>query len=679
MKKQQFSITGISILKNCDNHLTKALAPGYYPLNEWIGIEDGKITLMSNKNTEKYFFGKNISVQAIVGKNGSGKSSLLEIMYRIINNLAFMLVKKQKRRAAEMLYFIEGLYADLFFVIGNDIGVLYCRGNTVAYSLGSNKYVFGEENSQFLDFEDCNSAKNETIIELAKNFFYTIVTNYSIQSFIDSDYKTERSYRFETDGKTGVDSSAIWINSLFHKNDGYITPIVLNPYRDEGIIDLKKEYQLTNYRLSAILIESKNNKKEFIDEYQLNSIEYTYAPLNIFLKFEEGRKKGAILDDFIKNFISIVQNEKSFSHIILNEFGYNTTAVLNEAQIIARIYIVYKSLSIASKYPSFNKYEHLGVISKYKEEVTKEEELDLKALVDDIKKDKSHITLKIRQTEHFIKYDLSLFSNGKTEYDFTYDEYIKSLNLKEKLKGLDIIMEYLPPPFFDFNILLDKVRDKTILSKNPILFQRMSSGERQFIYTISTFIYHIKNLLSIQQTNRIRYRNINLVLDEVEICFHPEYQRLFIDKLLRTIQRLHLNTHCAFNIIIATHSPFILSDIPKTNILYLKESEPIAKNDFDSPFGANINDILHQSFFLENGFIGEYARRKINSLLLYLTSDRKTEWVQQTAQEAINFIGEPIVKKQLQFLYDEKFKKEKNTDAEIARLEKEIELLKAKK
>lgn len=680
LKNRQFSITAINILGTCDPHLRKILEPGYYFFNEWCTISQGDIILSPNKNPEKYFFGKNISIQAIVGKNGSGKSSILELMYRIINNFGYMLVRRQRRRAAEVLYFIEGLYADLHFVIGDDIGVLYCRGGFIGFHFGEDKIFFGDNDPLFSDFIDQNSIKNEKVIEIAKSFFYSIVTNYSIQSFIDSDFRTEQAHRFESDEISGIDSSAIWINSLFHKNDGYITPIVLNPYRDEGTLDLKKEYQLTNYRLSAILIEANNTKKQFIDEYQLHSIEYQYDPMLVFIKFEEGRKKNAVLDDFLREFILISYNDKTFSSIILNEFGCKVSPELNDVQVMSNIYLVYKTLSIASKYPSFNEYENLGIINNYKKEATAEEKDKLIDLVREIKNENSHITVKIRQTLHFLKIDLKKLSFKKSEYDFTYEQYIKSLDLKSSLKGLDIIMEHLPPPFFTFNIKLDKVKNNKKISEEPILFQRMSSGERQFIYTVSTFIYHIKNLLSIQQSNRVKYRNINLILDEVEICFHPEYQRLFIDKLIRTLQRLHLNTHCSFNIIIATHSPFILSDVLKSNILYLKEGKSVDKSEFNSPFGANINDILHQSFFLENGFIGEYAKKQIESLLNYLTSERKTLWTKDSAQEIINFIGEPIIRNQLQFLFNEKFRiLEENKDIEIARLKKEIDFLKARK
>ena len=135
-----------------------------------------------------------------------------------------------------------------------------------------------------------------------------------------------------------------------------------------------------------------------------------------------------------------------------------------------------------------------------------------------------------------------------------------------------------------------------------------------------------------------------MILDEAEICFHPEYQRLFVSRLLYMIKSLHLNNFCAFNIIIATHSPFILSDIPRDNILYLEKGVAQSREDFIKPLAANISDILYQSFFLRKGFIGEWARTKINSILR-----RNIHWIELSPEERafVEDIGDEYVKKQV--------------------------------
>lgn len=55
------------------------------------------------------FFAPNVDIHAIVGKNGSGKSTLMEILFRLINNLSYVLMKFIHRDAADQLCYVFGL------------------------------------------------------------------------------------------------------------------------------------------------------------------------------------------------------------------------------------------------------------------------------------------------------------------------------------------------------------------------------------------------------------------------------------------------------------------------------------------------------------------------------------------------------------------------------------------
>ena len=61
----------LKIYENCKYR--KKLESGIYKF-----LDDGSID---------GFYGTNIEISVIVGKNGSGKSSLLEIIFRMMNNL----------------------------------------------------------------------------------------------------------------------------------------------------------------------------------------------------------------------------------------------------------------------------------------------------------------------------------------------------------------------------------------------------------------------------------------------------------------------------------------------------------------------------------------------------------------------------------------------------------------
>ena len=158
----------------------------------------------------------------------------------------------------------------------------------------------------------------------------------------------------------------------------------------------------------------------------------------------------------------------------------------------------------------------------------------------------------------------------------------------------------------------------------------------------------------------IQYRDVNIVLDEIEVCFHPEYQRMFVMRILdMLVNRLHLNDTFDIHIWMTTHSPFVLSDIPEGNIVYMEDGHQLTKDEIKErrilpTMAANVNDILHQSFFLEKGFVGEYARQKVLSLVKYLKEEgNRDDWNPEKAKMFIKEIGEPLVREQLLGLYKE--------------------------
>lgn len=61
------------------------------------------------------FYGKNVALHTIVGRNGSGKSSLLDIMIRMANNVGALMCKKEKRDASDRVRYARHIYADLGF------------------------------------------------------------------------------------------------------------------------------------------------------------------------------------------------------------------------------------------------------------------------------------------------------------------------------------------------------------------------------------------------------------------------------------------------------------------------------------------------------------------------------------------------------------------------------------
>ncbi|TLV02867.1 AAA family ATPase [Dyadobacter luticola] len=168
-------------------------------------------------------------------------------------------------------------------------------------------------------------------------------------------------------------------------------------------------------------------------------------------------------------------------------------------------------------------------------------------------------------------------------------------------RGLNVI-EAIPPSFLSMDI---------IFKNSNHTFNTLNSGERQKVYSTSSLLYHLNNLESAYSTKRtsatyhskelIRYKYVNIIFDEIELYYHPEFQRNFIEETLAYISALKLQHIEAINLIFITHSPFILSDIPKQAVMFLEthnglteQVDPISKN----TFAGNIHELLSTSFFL---------------------------------------------------------------------------------
>lgn len=657
---KEFSLSVIHILPNCSPNLKKGLRDEFYKLNGRCEINRNKVELRE-ENPLQGFYGSRINVEAIVGVNGSGKSSLFEIIYRVINNLSSLLNRGKRRKTADDLYYVKDLYAELYYVVNGQLAKISCLGDKVEFQMGNGSSVTltavkdGMVSSEKVFMAD--------FVKWAKeNFFYTIVTNYSLQAFNANDYKRERCLIL----KDGLDDAMaetqaeghVWMDSLFHKNDGYMTPIVLNPYRDEGFFDLNKEHHLTLYRLSAILIYAQKHYRRFMEDYDLNDILYTFDASSLKKKYVEKYQVKFIVYDGYK--CSPLEHNDIGTEI-LKCYGVMDGLIFDDTlQRTAAMYLIYKTFAIANSYPAYEEFSGLGELDKFTQEVEPETKELICKLVKTIKRDKSHISLKIRQTIHFLNalkkgtIDSLKFLTRK----ISHQEYFLCVDEGKDLRSMRDIQEYLPPSFFQIEILMNRFENGERVNDTPIPIEQMSAGERQYLYTFSTYIYHVLNLLSIQESHRVRYRNINLILDEVEICFHPEFQRRFVYELLGYIKRLFMNRNASFNILIATHSPFILSDIPQSNILYLEDGKMVMPEGIKNPFAANICDILYQSFFLKQGFVGEFARKKIKrmiELLLpggYFLDDSEAEF-----HLLMELIGDPFLKMQLQQLYEDRRKK----------------------
>ena len=257
----------------------------------------------------------------------------------------------------------------------------------------------------------------------------------------------------------------------------------------------------------------------------------------------------------------------------------------------------------------------------------------------------SHVTRKIFQTIAYLVcdvYDLSSSEKASGRIYNSFDDILQRWSAKERrLKEGEFTRNKIhiwnsalfPPPFLEFELNIHAIE-----SGEPVKFETLSSGERQQLFTISSLLYHLDNLNSIKDDEydkeRVFYPHVSIVLEEIELYFHPEMQQSFVRYLMDGILSINLEHLKSVHFILVTHSPYVLSDIPRANILALNEKSDSVNVASLKAFGANIHDMLRKSFFLGNGAIGSYAQWEIKHIAACLNIHR---WAKQPDVNYTNY------------------------------------------
>ena len=145
-----------------------------------------------------------------------------------------------------------------------------------------------------------------------------------------------------------------------------------------------------------------------------------------------------------------------------------------------------------------------------------------------------------------------------------------------------------------------------------------------------------------------------LIIDEADLYIHPKWQQEFVYNLLSDLNKLFKNKKV--QIIIATHSPIVLSDIPRKHVIYFPEN----KNTKET-FAANIYNLYNDSFFLEENMImlGKFSNDVITEIYkqwreYVLKGDELSiEQVDEVNKQKkiVDMIAEPLIQNMLNDWY----------------------------
>ena len=693
-----------------------------------------------------------ITVSAIVGENGAGKSSVIEFEMRLINNFsAIVFGEFAKIDGWPHLHFIDGVDGELYYLLKQNVYRLCVTGRDV--KLYCYYWQEDEENDSIVFKKPIEIIKSHvvpmlgepirsayansiTYFEFLKNllprFFYTVVLNQSSYAYNTNDFASEcNDEGYEIKVRNGHNKNEkdeiipysiedkCWLSGLFHKNDGYQIPIVLIPYRVEGNYDINVENKLAYERLISIMVREDEEGRVINGHLRMTSFDLRRKPCNYDLDYIHQRLGFRQFgpDDYEK--MKSILLETWNSHVGFDIVA-NSKSYVYRRQAIN--YLVYKTLKIACTYDEYRNFRYRYIL---KEEPFDEE--SFQKLVQMTIANNSHVANKLYRTIAYLIWDIYEI-HGETK-DKPLKIRIADINKRWRNAfnerrieltsniGSSLITEAsIPPPFFDTAIGLVELNTGVYVP-----FEYLSSGEKQQAYSISALVYHLKNLDSVSDDNssseRVAYPYIQLVLEEVELYYHPELQRQLIKNILDGIKQANLRHIKWISICIVTHSPFVLSDIPSNNVLALrKDGDDVSKIPC---FAANIHEMLKLSFFLKHGTAGDLAtwtttriakclkiHRWINEIepapafftslqdipeeYTFIEKYKTLSTLQQFSKEGfqyvyspevllsqINFIGEPVIRRVLLDDYKRTFpeKKENYKESLKALLMEQIKAL----
>jgi hypothetical protein len=637
--------------------------------NENFEFKNGELLINENNdNTPKGFFDDNIlGITGIVGKNGSGKTNLAEF---INYNLAHV----------------------------SDTGLAYWGGNNKGIII-LGKWIFVQKditikNIQKLKDQGYKENKyNKNPLDSGRGEFLwnSMERNRYIYYSSSFDFRFIKVRINLTNISTGYLAFNDLYDSIKHEKDNS------RLYNRTKVDSLQAHYRDEKLRESNFIINYPDEIKRLVGQLPTDMIiSIDHARNNQLLSIEyptddeeKSDPKKKTLSQNISDIYDIERKLLSQINIIqykVNEpkiTGYDVYEIPIEYKkdMFKNLFFIqlFKILLIDNEFPN-------GEFSNfiYENKIT----LKDKSLEKEIKTLSSYI-------DELIEYGDWKIELEKIENSIYYDFDDRDLHIYSLYRFLKI------------NLDSDKKREllNTIISNtnkitdhrinfNYEFIHQMSSGQQNFINFFSRLMWAKQNIeLRETDLDTVKSERIILFIDEGEITFHPEWQRRFLKETLSMIKKIF--DQKKIQLLITTHSPFVLSDLPKQNVIFLeknKKGHAIKSTiERENTFGANIHDLLSNSFFME-ATIGEFASDRIKEIVdfYYKVVDCKSEksikFVKDeysSKREKFHFIvdsiGDDVIKgileNHIEFI-ENNLLGESYRQSRIAKLEKELKQLK---
>lgn len=682
---------------------------------------DRCLTIEKNENYIQNFWSENIrNITGIIGKNGSGKSTILKYFKGLIYDKGVLCFENNGQ------YFF---YKDILvikeknkFIVISDDSLLKSDITINCENMDIELILYGEEHKKDVDrYKKKKPSSNWKVVERSE-IINQITCIYMSNIFNAKDIRgitnKPNYYDISTDGvlyelkkvhlnlKNGINNESI-INQNPNERNNRFNLDLLRLYKyyilfneikfisenKENFRRIEKRFKLPE---SIIITTDYNERRSYEMDFlgaenhlryenQTNNSDLEknfYLMLDNYIKAtvddEENRDKSIVirtllirlidsyfqdLNTKVSRFIVQFQFTKKLDRNLnekankVNLLKFDKKSIENILELIKDGYIEVVKEICEKNTDIVNPSSEIGKIYKLY--------VGFIELIGDIifedKKYKKYINLRCYKGDAYVK---------KSGIESLIQEDRGELEIKINQNTIELIKNII-----DRYIELNSTNDFLIFK-----WRDLSSGEEALLETYSK-LYSIVN----EEMNK----DIILLIDEGETYLHPEWQRQYISILIEYITEIFSDKN--IQIVFASNSPFLISDMPRDNIIVLDEENGktiISNNKIKKQtFGANISQLLSESFFMDYS-MGDFAKMKMNDALDKIKEDYERKQKKESfstdnkiyVKRIIDLIDEPLIKKKISRMYNETYNDTlENITYEIEEMENKIRKLKEKK
>lgn len=591
------------------------------------------LNIKKKPNALKDFYGEHISdLSLIIGKNGTGKSSILNIIGSMM-----------KERIEDFEYGNSQIL-DRYFMI----------------------YLVAE-NVFYLEFVGNDFKFTNVKIEARKDLIfstYIIDQQNSSYNYIElSDHECSQYNALYNENR--INDRIVYINNNMSTSTFSIYSLKKHPWllprNNSKLISWEHWYESCIELYQKCIIESRIIKIKFIQAENVNMV-FQLLPDN-----EE---------DDVERISNIFYVKETLHDLLAHEISITVNFILNAFKDINKdddetildynrfVYKWKKNVAIDKDQIEIVFDELKQIIDKKKNHLSNREIIFLSQIIDlYIDLYKSMLDIK----ENIIP--------GIDSFELIINTEDERQEIRMFLYYVDMLLNFLNKAVVDKESFeeaqyhseeeMGTAIPKSFRRTNSKIIPLISQGESNIITLFSKIKYELQNNINISHLHPYSHR-IDItpcylfLIDEVESGMHIEWSRNFITQLITIVDDLTFKCKdqtqetVKIQLIMTTHSPFIVSDVLNNSIIELSKKDAnsiVLEKTHNSAFAQNFQRIISDEFFMDK-FCGEYALHKVQCIIDIIRDNKKVTPEEQARIEAlIDEIGEPIVRRKIKQMF----------------------------